>query len=139
MRTIDCFLMLQDTDAKEVLVVDSGDMNPHNAKVITSDFINWIEDGCPYRESENESIAKLHSDFCDIILINAPDGGLKDMLQLKSILGLDMPPGELLKGSKSLPFLLVKSFPYGKAKKLIEKLGVLGKVLKLVPTDANKI
>ena len=61
------------------------------------------------------------------------------MLQLKSIMGLDIPSGELLKGSKSLPFLLVKSFPYGKAKKLIEKLGVLGKVLKLVPTDANKI
>ena len=40
------FLMLQDADEKEVLVIDSGEMNPRHANLVTSDFDKWVKSGC---------------------------------------------------------------------------------------------
>ncbi|ENQ3108578.1 SMI1-KNR4 cell-wall [Bacillus sp. 491mf] len=129
------FLMLQSADVKEVLVVDSGDMDPNHATVITLDFSDWVNAGCL-----NEKIQKIAVEFpdtCNIVLVETPNGGLKDLVKIKSVLALDISTGDLLKGSKNLPFILVKKFPYGKAKKLIEKLGPAGVALSAVPTDIN--
>ncbi|MCI0766278.1 SMI1/KNR4 family protein [Bacillus sp. TL12] len=129
------FLMLQGADVKEVLVVDSGDMNPNHATVITLDFSEWVNTGC-----SNEKIQKIEVEFpdmCNIVLVETPNGGLKDLVKIKSVLAIDISTGDLLKGSKNLPFTLVKKFPYGKAKKMIEKLGPVGVVLNAVPIDTN--
>jgi hypothetical protein len=40
------FLMLQYFDANEVFAVDAGDMNPQNSTLISSDFTQWISEGC---------------------------------------------------------------------------------------------
>ena len=40
------FLMAQHPEEKEVLVIDSGDMNPNHATVITADFKKWVNSGC---------------------------------------------------------------------------------------------
>ncbi|KFM95588.1 SMI1-KNR4 cell-wall family protein [Bacillus clarus] len=129
------FLMLQGADAKEVLVVDSGDMDSNHATVITLDFSEWVNTGCL-----NEKIQKIEVEFpdtCNIVLVETPNGGLKDLVKIKSVLAIDISTGDLLKGSKNLPFTLVKKFPYGKTKKLIEKLGPVGVVLNAVPIDIN--
>lgn len=123
------FLMQQNTEAKAVLVVDSGDMTPGNATTVTCDFINWVSNGCII---SNGAITNSLPDICNIVLLDIPSGGLKDLLQIKTVIGLDMPMGELLKGSRNLPFVLSRNFPYGKAKKLLDRLGTLGTVLKLV-------
>ncbi|PEE44565.1 SMI1/KNR4 family protein [Bacillus pseudomycoides] len=126
------FLMLQGVDVKEVLIVDSGDMDPNHATVIALDFSDWVNAGCL-----NEKIQKIAMEFpdtCNIVLVETPNGGLKDLVKIKSVLAIDISTGDLLKGSKNLPFTLVKKFPYGKAKKLIEKLGHVGVVLNVVPT-----
>ncbi|MED1093680.1 SMI1/KNR4 family protein [Bacillus paramycoides] len=129
------FLMLQGVDVKEVFVVDSGDMDPNHATVITLDFSEWVNTGCL-----NEKIQKIEVEFpdtCNIVLVETPNGGLKDLVKIKSVLAIDISTGDLLKGSKNLPFTLVKKFPYGKAKKMIEKLGPVGVVLNAVPIDIN--
>ncbi|PED05080.1 SMI1/KNR4 family protein [Bacillus pseudomycoides] len=129
------FFMLQGVDVKEVLVVDSGDMDPNHATVIALDFSDWVNAGCL-----NEKIQKIAMEFpdtCNIVLVETPNGGLKDLVKIKSVLAIDISTGDLLKGSKNLPFTLVKKFPYGKAGKLIEKLGHVGVVLNVVPTDIN--
>lgn len=131
------FLMYQDFESKEVITVDSGDMNPNNGRKVSSDFTRWVSDGC-INKHDVRNIPQVSSDICDLVLIDAPSGGTKDLLQIKSVIGIEMPIGELLKGSKNLPFVLVKGFPYGKAMKLIEKLGAIGKSITLVPTGANK-
>ena len=69
--------------------------------------------------------------------MNTPDEGLKDLVKIKSVLGIDISTADLLNASKNLPAILVKRYPYGKAKKLIEKLGSTGKVLKLVSENIN--
>ncbi|MEC1552058.1 SMI1/KNR4 family protein [Bacillus haynesii] len=126
------FLMLQNEKETEVLIVDSGDMDPSHATVITSDFIEWVNSGCIIRESEQKIISEP-PDTCNIVLAKPIDGGLKDLIKIKNILGIEISTADLLKGSKNPPYLLMERFPYGKAKKLIEKLGPIGTVLSLEP------
>ncbi|OTY15124.1 1,3-beta-glucan synthase regulator [Bacillus mycoides] len=129
------FFMSQGADVREVRAVDSGDMNPNHATVVTLDFIDWVNTGCL-----NQKIQKIKEeipDTCNIVLIEIPNGGLKDLVKIKSVLALDISTGELLKGSKNLPFTLVKGAPYGKAKKIIEKLGSIGLALNTIPMDKN--
>lgn len=40
------YLMAQESEAKGLFAVDCGDMNPDNATIVTSDFIEWISKGC---------------------------------------------------------------------------------------------
>lgn len=127
------FLMLQETDVKEVLVVGAGDMNPNHATIITSDFSKWINNGCLYEQLQKVTVDL--PDTCSIVLIKAPNGGLKELVKIKNIFGIDISTAELLKGSKNPPFVLAKKFPYGKAKKLIAKLGPIGTVINVIPTN----
>ncbi|WP_438298530.1 SMI1/KNR4 family protein [Sporosarcina sp. FA15] len=129
------FLMLRGAKEKEVVVVDSGDMNPNHATAITSDFSKWVNSGCSSEKVQKSIVEPL--DACDILLIKTPSGGLKDLVKIKSVLGADVSTSDLLKGSKNPPFILMENFPHGKAKKLIEKLGPVGIVLNVIPRDIN--
>ncbi|MED4070060.1 SMI1/KNR4 family protein [Priestia endophytica] len=127
------FLMLQNEDEKEVLVSDSGDMNPGHATIATLDFIKWVNNGC-VSETEREPIIEPPN-TCNIVLAKTPNGGLKDLIELKNVLGLEISAADLLKGSKKPPYILAEKFPYGKAKKRIEKLGPIGRVLNIESID----
>ncbi|WP_144569149.1 SMI1/KNR4 family protein [Bacillus pseudomycoides] len=129
------FFMSQDAEGKEVLVIDSGDMNPNHATIITSDFNKWVNSGC-LSEIEQKTIIKP-SDICNIVLAKTPNEGLKDLIRIKNVLGIEISTADLLKGSKNPPYILVERFPYGKAKKLIEKLGTSGTVLSIEPIGNN--
>ncbi|WP_010503574.1 SMI1/KNR4 family protein [Paenibacillus elgii] len=131
------YLMAEELGATELLAVDSGDMNPDNATMITSDFIQWLSSGCRHAGqdfvNDKQSFTQLH----DIILINKPSNDIKDVLQIKKILGVNMSTSELLKGVKTPPFVLIRGVPYGKAIKCLEELGDLSKVLKLLPSNVD--
>lgn len=116
------FLMHQGNEEKKVLIVDSGDMTPEYSDLISSDFIQWVDSG--FSINADEMIYEIKwSENCKVVLIDTPDGGLKDLLKIRSIFGLKISTADLLKGSKNLPFIIVDEFPYGKAMKLVEKLG----------------
>lgn len=123
------FLMHTQQNKKEVLVVDSGDMDPNHAEVITPDFSKWVNDG--FIDVSDEKLLVDRPDYCKIVLVNAPSEGLKDLVKIKTILGIKISPADLLKASKNPPYTLIESYPYGKAKKLIEKLGPVAEVLKI--------
>ena len=118
-----------------MLVIGSGDMNPSHATVITADFKKWVNSGC-LSEIEQKTINKS-SDICNIVLVKTPSEGLKDLIRIKNVLGLEIPAVDLLKGSKNLPYILVERFPYGKAKKLIEKLAISTTILSMEITGKN--
>lgn len=122
------FLMLQGEQETEVLSVDSGDMNPINASKLTSNLIDWINGGL---ETKNIETAFESSDNCKILLMKAPGGGLKDLIEIKKVLGIEIPMSELLNGAKNPPSILSYKFPYGKAKILVEKFGAIGDCLEL--------
>jgi hypothetical protein len=110
-------------DEEKILIVDSGDMTPDHAELISTNLIQWATNGLRIDLKETSNID--WSESCKIVVVNIQDGGLKDLFKIKAILGINMPSSELLKMSKSLPFVLTQEVPYGKAKKLIEKLGDL--------------
>lgn len=119
------FLMLQGCEEKAVFVVGAGDMNPNHATIVTTDFLNWVNDGCLSEQSEIVE----QPDVCAIILVKMPDGGLKDVLKIKNVLGIAISTADLVKGSRNLPFTLIKRFPTGKAKKLLAQLGSIGETV----------
>lgn len=125
------FLMFQDADEKEVLVIDSGDMNPSHSNLVTSDFNKWVNSGCLNEIDQKTSIEI--PDTCNILLVKPPNEGLKDLMKIKNVLGIEISTADLLKGSKNPPFILVERFPYGKGKKLMEKLGSTSTVLSIEP------
>jgi hypothetical protein len=125
------FLMKQAFNSTDLYIVDSGYMNPIEASLVTPDFLKWINGGCVINDSPNN--ADPICETCSIILMTLPAGGSKDLLTIKNTFGLELTANELLKGSKKLPFVLVSNFPYGKAKKMVEKLGDLGDSLKIIP------
>lgn len=116
------FLMSQGEGKKSVLIVDSGDMTIEHSNLVTSDINQWIKSG--FLIEIDETVDNINSSkYCKVVLTDTPDGGLKDLLKIKNVFGLNITAADLLKGSKNLPFILVDEFPYGKAKTLIEKLG----------------
>ncbi|WNF22688.1 SMI1/KNR4 family protein [Mesobacillus jeotgali] len=110
-------------DEEEILMVDSGDMTPDHAELISTNLIQWINKGL--RMDIHETSIVDWSENCKIVVVDAQDGALKDLIKIKGILGINIPTSDLLKGSKNLPFVLTEEIPYGKAKKLIEELGDL--------------
>jgi hypothetical protein len=116
-------LLMSLSDKEEILIVDSGDMTPDHAELISTNLIQWVTNGLRIDLKETSCID--WSENCKLVVVNIQDGGLKDLIKIKAILGINMPTSELLKMSKSLPFVLTQEIPYGKAKKLIEKLGDL--------------
>jgi hypothetical protein len=123
------FLMYTKQNEKEVLAVDCGDMNPNHAVMITPDFSKWVNDG--FIGSTENNLVATTPDSCKIVLVTAPREGLKGLVKIKGVLGIEISPGELLKASKHPPYTLIESYPYGKAMMLIEKLGPVGDVLEI--------
>ncbi|MBO9128509.1 SMI1/KNR4 family protein [Bacillus sp. 165] len=115
------FLIHQGDEEKEVLVVDAGDMIPANSVLVTSNLSLWANNGFIIKTDEIQE-ERSWSNSCKIVLIDTPIGGLKDLLKIKSVFGLDITVSELLKGSKNLPYIIVEDFPYGKALKLVGNL-----------------
>ncbi|MEC1525640.1 SMI1/KNR4 family protein [Neobacillus niacini] len=115
------FIMPQGEEEKKVLISDSGDMTPEHFELVTSDFTIWVKSGFLINIDKIKEEGSW-SNNCKIVLIESPDGGLKDLLKIKSVFGLTISAADLLKGSKNLPYIIEEEFPYGKAKKLIEKL-----------------
>lgn len=40
------FLMVADIDSSQVIIADSGDMNPDYAEIMTNDLTKWVSHGC---------------------------------------------------------------------------------------------
>ncbi|MFC4323203.1 SMI1/KNR4 family protein [Litchfieldia salsa] len=116
-------LMCIDLKKEEVLIADSGDMTPEHALLISNDLIQWVKNGLTIELYEKTEVN--WSENAKLVVVDIQDGALKDLIKIKSILGLKIATSELLKRSKNLPFVLTEEVPYGKAKKMIEELGDL--------------
>ncbi|WP_151738058.1 SMI1/KNR4 family protein ['Paenibacillus yunnanensis' Narsing Rao et al. 2020] len=123
------YLMSANKDAIELLQVDAGVMNPQFASIVSGNFIDWINNGSVNidlleEETDNEQL-------CDLILVNPPSGGALDLKKIQEVFNINKGLFDLLKGSKQLPFVLMKDIPISVAKNNIRVLGELGRLLKL--------
>lgn len=116
------FLMKQEMDADEIFVVDISDYELETAFCKIIGFEEWFNGGCLIRqkaEGKNSNWGKIGN----VYMIKLPSNGIKDLVKLKQIFGMDITTSELLNMSKNLPCKLVSNIKYEKAVKLIKKFG----------------
>lgn len=115
-------------DKKEAYIdlfdtVINSSISPYNVKKVAQEFKTFHTNG---RIDADNTLLELRD-----VVLTKPIDGQKDLIKIKSVLGLDLPMKELLTGSKNLPFILVKSVPNGRAQNMLKKLGELSEKLEL--------
>lgn len=129
------FLMIASESATELIQVDSGVMNLKYATVVSESFVRWINDGAINIDFLDEK-QEIHNErLCNLILINPPIGGAIDLKKIQEVFNIKKGLFDLLKGSKRLPFVLMKDIPVELATKNLEQLSELGKILKISSVD----
>jgi len=129
------YLMSANEDSTELLQVDAGVMSPEFASIVSEDFIKWINNGAINIDLLEEEDEADNGQFCDLILVNPLRGGATDLKKIQEVFNIKKGLFDLLKGSKQLPFTLMRDVPVDVAKKKLEDLGELGQLLKISNTD----
>lgn len=129
------FLISKDDTKEEILAVGCGDMNPSNAKIISSNLSKWLDNECNLCDMNVKDSVQNYIKYCSILLVDNPKGGLKDLVKIKNVLNLEMSSAELLKASKNIPVPIVSNISYGKALNYLEKLNEFSQVLQIQSLD----
>ncbi|MDM5186298.1 SMI1/KNR4 family protein [Bacillus sp. DX4.1] len=128
-------LMAANENATELIQVDPGVMDPTYATLVSGNFVQWINDGAIDVEFVGEK-QEIHKEkLCNLILISLPVGGVMDLKKIQEVFNIKKGLFDLLKGSKQLPFVLMKDIPVEFALKNIKQLGEIGKILKISSVD----
>ncbi|ADH07764.1 SMI1/KNR4 family protein [Bacillus cereus group sp. BceL101] len=128
-------LMNANENATELVQVDSGIMDPNYATTVSENLIQWINDGAIDIDCVDEEQEVFKEKLCNLILVSPPVGGAMDLKKIQEVFIIKKGLFDLLKGSKQLPFVLMKDIPVELALKNIELLGELGDILKISSTD----
>lgn len=116
------FLIKQETDAKEVFVVDICDYDLESAFYKIDEFKSWFEQGCIIPQKYNDADSPKGKNG-DVYMIKLPANGIKDLTKIKKIFAIDIATSELLKLSKELPCKIASNITYAKACKLMQEFG----------------
>ncbi len=127
-------LFLIAKESGNIISLDSGDMNPKNAKYIASSISKWLDNDCNLDEKGEKTEDKIHNYSYSIILTSFPGGGVKDLVKIKKILNIQMSSAELLSATKNVPYSLIGNISYGKATNYIKNLSEFKDVIKLEKT-----
>lgn len=128
-------LMAANESATDLIQVDAGVMDSTYATVVSENFVKWINDGAIDVEFLDEEQEIYKEKLCNLILISPPIGGAMDLKKIQEVFNIKKGLFDLLKGSKQLPFVLMKDIPVELALKNIEQLGELGNILKISSVD----
>ncbi|MBD5474360.1 MAG: SMI1/KNR4 family protein [Lachnospiraceae bacterium] len=111
------FLMEQEIDADEIFVVDISDYELETAFCKINGFEDWFSGGCLIPQKVDNSNTESDKNG-NIYLVKLPSNGIKDLVKMKQIFGMDIAMSELLKMSKTLPCKLMSNIKYAKVKKI---------------------
>lgn len=125
------YLMSANEDSTELLQVDAGVMNPEFASLVSEDFIKWINNGAINIDLLEEEDEADNEQLCDLILVNPLMGGATDLKKIQEVFNIKKGLFDLLKGSKQLPFVLMRDIPVDVANKNLTELGELSVLLEI--------
>ena len=124
------FVMAAKREAREVKQAGVGDLN--DRAVVHMDVVAWVAEGCPLEDEDEEDWSRL----VDLVLTQRPPGGLKQLINIRAELGIELGPQQLKSAMASTPVCLLRNVPYGQYRGKLEKLGALAACLQLVdPAD----
>lgn len=129
------YLMSANENSTELLQVDAGVMNPEFASLVSDDFLKWINNGAINIDLLEEEDVAENKQLCNLILVHPLRGGATDLRKIQEVFNIKKGLFDLLKGSKQLPFVLMKDIPVDVAKKNLRKLGKLNEFLKISNVD----
>lgn len=110
------YLMKCNANEKKIVIVDGGYIDVSEPDEIINDISKWIKGGLKSKDELEWEKSKYSNELSNIVLVRMPKGGAKELLAIKKKLKLNISTGELLRGSKKLPFILKKNIPYEIAK-----------------------
>lgn len=114
--------------AKNVYISDCGSLFlDESTDLITSDFMDWIENGCII-EYENEEIG---TDTCKVLLVGMPKGGAKDLLRLKKTFNCNISTKEMLSAARNDSLVLADNITISKARVLLKKLDDIAEYIQI--------
>ncbi|SFA79949.1 SMI1/KNR4 family protein [Clostridium frigidicarnis] len=124
----DFLLMRAEENAKKVIKVDCGVMNPMYSHPFADDLIEWINEGAiDPEELEDDEEPELGQ----LILIDPPKNGSSDLVIIEKAFNIQYRAFDILKGYKNVPFVLKNDVAIDEALEKIKSLGELGKLLKV--------
>lgn len=126
------YLMSAAEESSQLLQVDAGVMNPEYATIVSEDFITWINNGAINIDLLEDDDESSNEGMCELILVHPLKGGATDLKKIQGVFNIKKGLLDLLKGSKQLPFVLMKDIPFDMAKNKLKELGELGKCLEIV-------
>lgn len=103
----------------EVFSSDAGDLEPARFTRLGTDLGAWIESGASTEDAGSRGQVALAS--VDVYLDRSPDD-VKDLLVLKSTLGVELGLGAIKRGLETPPVLLARGVPYQKFQMRVERL-----------------
>lgn len=112
-------LMQASRDAIAAFSSDAGDLQPASFTPLGPDLIAWIESGASTEVQDSAGQVALAS--VDVYLDRSPPD-LKDLLTIKSALGIDLSIGDMRRGVSSAPLLLAQGVPYQKFRNRVDRL-----------------
>lgn len=101
-----------------VYTVGHGAILKEDMECIADSIEAWVEDGCQTTVSNEE----VDVDIVDIYLESVPENGMKDLLIIKKELGLIEGLSTLKDAMSNTPTCILKSVPYFKYKRRLERL-----------------
>lgn len=116
-----------------VFVLGSGCPFKEDARQVAANIAEWIEIGFDYHDPRDHSdIGKV-----DIYLNKIPDGGMKNLLQIKQLFNLTWSAAQLLNGAKNLPVKICSDVYFSKYRMAYEKMNESGPCLYLTEVGSN--
>lgn len=111
-------ISLKLSTSSAVYFVDSGALGAVIPSMANSSLETWANVGFPLQVSTGEE----SPDFGDLYLVAIPAEGVKSLLGIKDVLGINLSLLDMNRGTQSLPFLLAARVPFGKYQKRCEKV-----------------
>lgn len=121
-------LLKGEKDADTVCLNYAGSMAEMEMENTKLSVKQWIEKGCPFELDKYTEISAVKPVV--IKLDTVPSSGIKGLMEIRKLLGLSIPLGELRSISDALPYELC-STTYIKALRLASKINVNGKIISI--------
>jgi len=101
----DIALLMQLNGSAAVWQLDAGALGSAEPHAVASSFRDWRSQGCPLPSDDTEDDLPLKG---DLWLVAAPPGGLKDLLELKNVLRINVSLGQLKTHLQSIPCVIAR-------------------------------
>lgn len=114
-------VFLMEASAAAHTLYDADDSSPEARSIVAASYLDWLADGCPLPEDEEEDWSRLG----EVVVTAMPPGGLRDLARMRRELALPMGLDELRRLLAKPPATVLHAVTYAKYRAGVDALGEL--------------